>query len=377
MISVLLLLSVVAPVYGADAGKVSAFAIPTETGNTLELKYDVRSTVKDGVTCVPTASDVKMFGKGAFGTEGSVQYQWAPVSYTVFNRHNLYGQEVAYGYPDGLGASDADNTLSYTVRSPGEYSVKCDFVLYSSAGGAAWREARDDAGNLITGFKYQNFTAIPFYYVIYDSNGGTPTPAPVFIPEGNILGALPASPTRVGYVFDGWYTAAVGGELVTANTVVTSMILCYAHWTASCTVIFDVQGGNPISPVAAQPGQAIGSLPNPVRAGYTFQGWYTAPLGGSKVSVGTVVLANVTFYARWAAKDCKVTFNANKGKISKKAKYTVTKPSGDKLGKLKTPVRKGYKFKGWYTKKSGGQKISKNTKVPASNVVYYAQWKKK
>ena len=36
----------------------------------------------------------------------------------------------------------------------------------------------------------------------------------------------------------------------------------------------------------------------------------------------------------------------------------------------------GYTFKGWYTKKSGGTKIGKNTK-PSKSVTYLAQWKKK
>jgi len=71
----------------------------------------------------------------------------------------------------------------------------------------------------------------------------------------------------------------------------------------------------------------------------------------------------------------KVTWNANGGKIGTKAKVTVKIVKGKKIGKLpKTPVRKGYAFKGWYTKKSGGKAITKNTKVK-KNVTFYAQWK--
>lgn len=39
------------------------------------------------------------------------------------------------------------------------------------------------------------------------------------------------TPTRDGYDFDGWYTAAEGGEKVTAETVVTDSMTLYAHWT--------------------------------------------------------------------------------------------------------------------------------------------------
>ena len=73
----------------------------------------------------------------------------------------------------------------------------------------------------------------------------------------------------------------------------------------------------------------------------------------------------------------KITWNANGGKIeTKKTKITYAK-KGSKLGKLPTtPKLAGYSFKGWYTKKSGGTKISENTN-PKKSTTYYAQWKKK
>ena len=77
-----------------------------------------------------------------------------------------------------------------------------------------------------------------------------------------------------------------------------------------------------------------------------------------------------------AASKVKVTWNANGGKIgiSKIATTTVTK--GVKVGKLpKKPTKAGYIFSGWYTKKSGGTKITATTKVK-KKVTYYAQWTK-
>ena len=72
----------------------------------------------------------------------------------------------------------------------------------------------------------------------------------------------------------------------------------------------------------------------------------------------------------------KITWNANGGKIGTK-KTTVTNVNkGSKIAKLvTTPKRSGYTFQGWFSKKSGGKKISKNT-VPTKKVTYYAQWEK-
>jgi uncharacterized repeat protein (TIGR02543 family) len=69
-----------------------------------------------------------------------------------------------------------------------------------------------------------------------------------------------------------------------------------------------------------------------------------------------------------------ITFDANGGAVSP-ASSTVT--NGQAYGALPTPTRSGYKFKGWYTKKSGGKKIKSSTKMPAGNMTYYAQWLKK
>ena len=72
----------------------------------------------------------------------------------------------------------------------------------------------------------------------------------------------------------------------------------------------------------------------------------------------------------------KVTWNANGGKIGTKKTTVTSVKKGTKLKKLQTaPKRSGYAFKGWYTKKTGGTKITKNTK-PKKKVTYYAQWKK-
>jgi uncharacterized repeat protein (TIGR02543 family) len=40
-------------------------------------------------------------------------------------------------------------------------------------------------------------------------------------------------------------------------------------------------------------------LATPKRSGYKFQGWYTAKIGGKKITQGTRVTKDVTFYAHW------------------------------------------------------------------------------
>ncbi len=59
-------------------------------------------------------------------------------------------------------------------------------------------------------------------------------------------GALP-TPTREGYVFDGWWTARVGGTEITRNTTCTTQgaHTVYAHWKKVVNVVYDYNKSEP------------------------------------------------------------------------------------------------------------------------------------
>lgn len=44
---------------------------------------------------------------------------------------------------------------------------------------------------------------------------------------------------------------------------------------------------------------SLENMPSPTRSGYTFLGWYTEALGGTKVDKNTIVTENTTYYAHW------------------------------------------------------------------------------
>lgn len=68
------------------------------------------------------------------------------------------------------------------------------------------------------------------------------------------------------------------------------------------TVTFNANEGTVATTTrTVQQGQAIGSLPTATRTGYTFQGWYTSPSGGSQITTSSTFYANTTVYAHWVA----------------------------------------------------------------------------
>jgi len=74
-----------------------------------------------------------------------------------------------------------------------------------------------------------------------------------------------------------------------------------------------------------------------------------------------------------------VTFNAYGGYIGDTSvdRETMSVVYGKTYGSLPTPVRAGYKFLGWYTRKKDGTKITSSKKIISkNNHTLYARWKK-
>ena len=252
------------------------------------------------------------------------------------------------------------------------------------------------------------------YTVTFNPNGGTVSPTSAKTGDDGKLDSLP-TPTRDGYTFDGWYTAATGGTAVAAGNVYTANTTIYARWTekavnppdtanpndttggginnpndttgggtdttgggtkSSYTVTFDANDGT-VSPTSDTTGAdgKLASLPTATRTGYTLDGWYTAQTGGTKVEAGKVYTENTTVYARWTEVSVTpstytITFNPYGGTVSP----TSAKTGDDgKLTSLPEPTRGGYAFNGWFTESTGGTEVAAS-RVYTANTTIYARW---
>ena len=143
--------------------------------------------------------------------------------------------------------------------------------------------------------------------VTYDPNGGDSPAQRTTVHLGEAYGVQPGCARR-GYALDGWWTAAEGGEQVFASTVVTTgeAHTLYAHWLVreAAAVTFDGNGGRVKSKEAKlsiSDGDAFGTLPVPLREGFEFLGWYTAPENGTEITPESVFTgeADLTLYAHW------------------------------------------------------------------------------
>lgn len=226
------------------------------------------------------------------------------------------------------------------------------------------------------------------YNVTFVMNGGTITDKNgasrekiSLVEDSLIFNGL--SYSRPGYVFDGWYTDASFNNKFCedASTVImpSKDLTLFAKWNAlEYKVIFNANGGSvTTTSKTALSDVALGSLPTPTRTYYTFNGWYTAASGGTKVTADSKFArtTDLTLYAQWTLNSFVVSFNANGGSTST---TSLRGYCGQQLGTLPTPTRDYYNFLGWYTATSGGTKVTSSTTYSVANdITLYAQWELK
>ena len=117
------------------------------------------------------------------------------------------------------------------------------------------------------------------------------------------------------------------------------------------------------------------TLKKPTRTGYTFVGWYSDSKCKKKVTgIKKGSTGSKTFYAKWAVKKYKITYQLKGGKNNSKnpAYYYCT----SKTITLKNPTRSGYRFMGWYSDSKYKKKVTKIKKGSTGNRKLYAKWKK-
>ena len=199
-------------------------------------------------------------------------------------------------------------------------------------------------------------------------------------PDGSSI-TLPSG-TYPGYTFDGWFTASSGGTKVGAAgssyTVPVGGITLHAQWTQNTvdTVAFNSEGGAAVASLSGPDGSSI-TLPSDTNPGHTFDGWFTASSGGTKVGAAgssyTVPVGGITLHAQWTQNTVDtVAFNSEGGA----AVASLSGPDGSSIS-LPSDTNPGYTFDGWFTASSGGTKVGaagSSYTVPVGGITLYAQW---
>lgn len=205
------------------------------------------------------------------------------------------------------------------------------------------------------------------------------------------LDRWPDTPVRTGtgYIFSGWYTSPTGGSRLANDHRFYGNTSLYAHWiqrsgaAGAFVITFDPNEGSGGAVLVTEPGGRLAFLPysDPVRAGYTFDGWYTGKNDGIIVTTATAFTADTTVYAHWTAngtippgpndpKTFTVTFDSQGG--SAVAPQTIT--SGEKAERPADPTRAGHTFGGWYREVDCTTVWNFHEDTVTGDITLYAKW---
>ena len=306
--------------------------------------------------------------------------QWVPAS-RVLN----------YSANGGTGAPISQISYAFAaVELPSQEPTRSGYRF------ASWNSAIDGSGSSYSPggtvtmpagdlTLYAQWTANS-YSTSYDANGGSGAPGVSTNLYGSILTISPAEPTRAGYRFNGWNTAANGSGVTwnPGNTLtVTEDIALFAQWLANIyTLRYNSNGGSgPPEPAAVSTNASITvSSTQPSRVGYTFAGWNTRRDGsGVAYASGAALVmpgSDVTLFAQWSDRSYSVSYHANNG--------TGSPPSTNSRSFLAATTvassslsRSGFTFIGWNSAADGsGSSYSPGSTflMPATNIILYAQW---
>ena len=307
---------------------------------------------------------------------GDVIYtaQWSPITYTIA----FSGGEGGQGAMDSIPATyDQEVTLpKNTFTRPGYY-----FNGWSTSSGASSGSYADEKpvknlttkqGETVT--LYAAWYGMSVNVTLHPNYDGAENGTRTCIVGSNYNYILKEGggtkfdaiedPVRTGYIFDGWFDAAEGGNAVGPSYKFTAVdaengFHLYAHWTKGITVHFDGNGyKNTLKDKTVTPDKVFSSLPSLSSYYYpankALDGWYIKNADGSfgeAVTKDTVFSGDeVTLIAKWRDYQYIIKYN-----VKYSDKNTTTGTMADQTAPFGQNVqlapcgfsREGYTFAGW------------------------------
>jgi uncharacterized repeat protein (TIGR02543 family) len=232
---------------------------------------------------------------------------------------------------------------------------------------------------------YAKWTGISSTVTLDPQNGGGTES--VTAAYGSAMPTPITTPTRTGYAFGGYYTETeiqyytAAGESARDSDFTTDVTL-YARWTAlTCTLTYSTADGCSVIPASETVTYDFSyTLAVPVKAGYTFGGWYTGAgaqltgAGGASLEDWNSISDSMTVYAEWTVNTYTVTYDAEDGSVSP----DTAEVTYDDYYILAIPVKAGYTFGGWYTgagvQLTGASGASLEAWTTAASITVYARW---
>ena len=233
---------------------------------------------------------------------------------------------------------------------------------------------------------------------------------------------FPSNPTRTGYTFAGWWTAASGGTQVTSYTG-SSNVEYYAHWTPiTYTIVYNKSNTNETGTLPSnqsatydvgitlgtnsmsrpnssdtdsytltfKQGTATSAAPSAITnkkyTSYTANGWATSANAGRSYTSGQTNVKNLTstnngtynLYTSWSStvNQKSITLPAAATKSNTNLGTVTFNYNGSGATSTTSTAYTTYAFSGWYTASSGGTKLGNASAsyTPSASIDVYPQF---
>lgn len=237
--------------------------------------------------------------------------QWTINSYYLDVNHTLDGTSISNSLTAGVGTFDVAIGGSVVSDDVGDYHTQHNYGTSYSVQDIKAKPGYTANSSTTSGTIPASNKSVVLswstnsYILTYDANGGTVSTTSKSVKYGEEYGTLP-TPTRVGYTFNGWYTAASGGTQVSSGTLMgAANTTIYAQWTIIENIVtYNANGGSgaPASQKKNYGDSLIISSTKPTLAGYLFQGWAKSQTATvPDYQPGDIYSDNesVTLYAVW------------------------------------------------------------------------------
>lgn len=134
-------------------------------------------------------------------------------------------------------------------------------------------------------------------------------------------------------------------------------------------VSFQTNGGQHIDKIELEQGEILEELPDAIRTGHTFLGWFEDADFTTEFVPTKQILRNITVYAKWQINQYTITIHTDGGPnlepITANYQTTLTIPEDI--------TKEGYTFLGWYLD-SAFTETFQYSRMPAENINIYARW---
>lgn len=267
---------------------------PTKTG----YKFDGWKVSGNG-----SKMDGNTFTMG--DADATITAKYTPIDYTI--SYDLQGGSIS-NQPTSYNI----NTDTFSIPQPTKKGYT--FIGWTGSNGNTPQTSvtikKGSTGNK----SYKANWQVNTYSITYNLDGGSisgqPTSYTVESPTLNI-----PRPTKTGYTFLGW-TGSNGNKNQLDVSITHGSIgnkAYTAHWTANKYILTfnynkpsnassNIANGTITSKTVTYD-SPYGELPAPTLRGWTFNGWFTAPSGGTQIKANNIFreLNNQTLYAHWSA----------------------------------------------------------------------------